>query len=81
MNIARAQHNEGGWRYRPGDAGDTSVVGWQVMALKSAQMAGLNVPQSTLDKARRYLASARRGKDKAEYGYQKSSGGTPAMTA
>ncbi len=33
----------GGWRYAPGEAGDTSVVGWQLMALKSAHMAGLNI--------------------------------------
>ena len=79
--VVAAQHKEGGWRYRPGDAGDTSVVGWQVMALKSAQMASLNVPETTLEKARKYLQSARRGKNKAEYGYQRSSGGTPAMTA
>ena len=79
--IVAAQHNQGGWRYRPGDAGDTSVVGWQVMALKSAQMAGLKVPQGTLDKAKGYLSRVRRGKDKAEFGYQNSGGGTPAMTA
>ena len=32
--IVRAQNPQtGGWRYQPGDAGDTSVLGWQVMAL------------------------------------------------
>ncbi len=37
---------EGGWRYQgnPDEGGDTSVVGWQVMALKSGIMAGLDVP-------------------------------------
>ena len=34
---------------RPAMGGDTSVVGWQVMALKSAQLAYLNVPQSAFD--------------------------------
>jgi serine/threonine protein kinase len=27
--LVRAQHTAGGWRYSPGDPGDTSVTGWQ----------------------------------------------------
>ena len=34
----------GGWRYAPRQPGDTSVVGWQLMALKSGHMAYLAVP-------------------------------------
>src|SRR5699024_7243360 len=30
-----SQHPLGGWRYQPGDAGDMSQFGWQVMALKN----------------------------------------------
>ena len=29
----------------PGNPGDTSVTGWQIQALKSAQLAGLSVPK------------------------------------
>ena len=42
--ICRAQHEAGGWRYFPGQPGDTTVLGWQLMALKSARLAGLEVP-------------------------------------
>jgi hypothetical protein len=56
--VARAQDQAGGgWRYAPRQAGDTSVTGWQLMALKSAQMAGLAVPQKTLTLADRFLDS------------------------
>jgi hypothetical protein len=55
--IVYAQHEKGGWRYSPGQEGDMSVTGWQIMALKSAQMAGLDVPASTLKKAERFLDS------------------------
>jgi hypothetical protein len=45
-----------GWRYTPGgdSMADTSVTGWVVMALKSAQLSGLSVPRETLDGALDY---------------------------
>lgn len=45
----------GGWRYTPGAPGDTSVHGWQVMALRSAEMSYLNVPPRPLKLADRFL--------------------------
>jgi hypothetical protein len=47
----------GGWRYAPRQPGDTSMVGWQLMALKSGSMAYLEVPRDTLRKASRFLDS------------------------
>ena len=46
--ICAAQNpNRGGWHYHgtPDEPGDTSVVGWQIMGLKSGIMAGLDVPK------------------------------------
>ncbi len=42
-----AQQNEvdGGWRYEKGQSGDMSMFGWQLMALKSAEIAGLPIPE------------------------------------
>ncbi|MCH7814567.1 MAG: carboxypeptidase regulatory-like domain-containing protein, partial [Planctomycetes bacterium] len=55
--ITRARNREtGGWRYNPGDVGDTSVLGWQAMALASAQKAGLAVPSEAIASARAWLA-------------------------
>ena len=44
------------WRYtvQPGE-NDTSVTGWCVMALKSAQVAGLDVPQAAMQGARAWI--------------------------
>jgi hypothetical protein len=77
--IVSAQHEGGGWRYSPGQAGDTSVTGWHIMALKSAQMAGLDVPEITMKKAQRYLDSCCAPSDEG-YGYV-GPGSTPTMTA
>jgi len=62
--IINTQHRtRGGWRYELDAQGratetDTSVTGWMLMALKSAQMAGLDVPQSAFDKIDAWLDSA-----------------------
>ncbi len=54
--IQSAQNAKtGGWRYSPGVDGDTSVLGWQMSALKSAQLAGLKVDPAVLDGAQKWL--------------------------
>lgn len=68
----------GGWRYMPRQAGDTSVTGWQVAALKTGQTAGLQVSPSTVLRASKFLDSVE--KDGAYYGYT-SPGQGPATTA
>lgn len=80
--IERAQNKRtGGWRYVPGQPGDTSVFGWQLMALKSAQMAGLQVNYETFQAAERWLQSVASGKDKGLYCYLGERQETPSMTA
>jgi len=56
--IVSSQHKpSGGWRYHPNQAADTSVVGWQLMALKSGEMAGLTVSADTFQQVSRWLKS------------------------
>jgi hypothetical protein len=69
-NIARAQNANGGWDYNPGTMRtDTSVSGWQLMALKSGQMAGLEVPKQALDNAAKWLDRVQGASDGSGYGY------------
>lgn len=58
----------GGWRYRPQQAGDTSVTGWQIMALKSGVLAGLQAPRRVASRATSFLNSAS-ADGGARYGY------------
>lgn len=54
--IRRAQTLEGGWRYNPRPVeSDVSVTVTQVVALASARQAGVVVPDTTIDKAIRYI--------------------------
>ena len=69
----------GGWRYRPRQAGDTSVVGWQLMALKSGYMAGFDIPAGVAEKAGLFLDTVQRNGGSA-YGYT-SPGQGEATTA
>jgi hypothetical protein len=79
--IVNAQNPDtGGWRYIPGADGDTSVFGWQLMALKSASLAGLDISPHVLDKARGWLDRVASGEHGGLYGYQDKTP-LPAMCA
>lgn len=82
--IEEAQHEAGGWRYSPGQAGDLSVTGWVIMALASAEMSGLRVQDKTIDGARNFLKFVSSGEHGGAFGYTGpagNNGSTPAMNA
>ena len=77
-----AQHQQrGGWRYSPGQDSDTSVTGWQIMALHSARMAGIELPEKPFDLARKWLDFAGGGEHGGLYGYQSPTDISRAMVA
>ncbi len=51
------QNAAGGFRYSPREAGDLSVSGWFVQALKSGYLAGLSVPNATWAGVNNFLDS------------------------
>jgi hypothetical protein len=58
--LAQTQHpQKGGWRYAPGVNTDLSVTGWQLVALRSGQLAGLRVRSDTLARISECLALCR----------------------
>lgn len=67
----------GGWRYQPKEAGDTSAVGWQLMALKSAKISGLNINPNTYKGVEKFLDSVSSHYG-AFYGYTTAPNGKPA---
>jgi len=71
----------GGWRYQAGDPGDTSQLGWQVMALKSAQLAGVRVPEKRWLRINHFLRSVSGGQYAGLASYRPGGALTRAMTA
>jgi hypothetical protein len=81
--IVNAQLPAGGWRYGPGQAGDTFVTGWQIQALRSAHLAGFAVPNETIRKAMAFLDSVQAGQTivGSAYGHTNTSDASPSTTA
>lgn len=78
----RAQHGStGGWRYLPGDPGDMSQFGWQVMALKSAELAGLTVPEKNRHGMQRFLQNNTSGRFHGLASYRAGERPSRTMTA
>jgi hypothetical protein len=76
--IQRAQAANGSWGYKPGRAGDTSIVGWQIQALAAAKLTkDLVVDDRVIKNAVRFLDFAGGGSKKAMYGYSDSKGAAP----
>jgi hypothetical protein len=74
------QDRLGGWRYGDRSESDLSVTGWVVMALQSARMAGLNVPQNTLYRISGFLDKVAREGGRL-YSYTPGNRWSPSMTA
>ena len=56
--ILTQDKTRGGWRYTPQRGADTSVSGWMMMALKSGQLANLEVELETYQRISKWLRDA-----------------------
>ena len=65
--FVATQSDKGGWKYSPQGRSDLSVTGWVLMALKSARMAGLEVPSEVFLEIEEFLDSVSRD-DPPAYG-------------
>ncbi|VTU02292.1 Uncharacterized protein OS=Planctomyces limnophilus (strain ATCC 43296 / DSM 3776 / IFAM 1008 / 290) GN=Plim_1146 PE=4 SV=1: Prenyltrans_2 [Gemmataceae bacterium] len=80
-HIVKAQAANGSWGYTPGSPGDTSIVGWQIQALKAANLGkDIVVPAATMKKAVDFLNLAGAGSRKAMYGYADNAGAAPGTS-
>ncbi|MEX0713931.1 MAG: hypothetical protein WD278_16455 [Pirellulales bacterium] len=62
--------SEGGWRYYPRQGSDTSVSGWQLMALKCGELAGLAVSAECYQRVERWLDGAQAPSNRSLYAYR-----------
>ena len=78
----RAQHPaSGSWRYQPLDSGDMSQLGWQLMALKSAELSGIPTPAATREGMIRFIKNASSGTHGGIAAYRPNDQPTRTMTA
>ena len=79
--ICQCQNDQGGWRYQPtkSDA-DLSITICQIMALRSARDAGINVPIEVRNKCVDYVKKSQNGDGSFRYTLS-GGGGTFPLTA
>jgi hypothetical protein len=77
--IATQHRQRGGWRYTPQVSSDTSVSGWMMMALKSGQLSGLDVPAETYRGIEHWLGLAQSSDRPDRYRYNPFAPDTPTQ--
>ena len=79
--IQRAQAANGSWGYQAREAGDTSIVGWQVQALAAAQLSkDIVVSPQVIKRAIDFLDYAAAGSKQSMYGYNDNARAAPATS-
>ncbi len=74
QQVPKSEANRGGWRYEPSSSdSDISVSVWQVMSLRAAKNAGLDVPKEAIDNAVAYI--------KRSYRVERDANGKPKSDA
>jgi hypothetical protein len=71
----------GGWRYQPREPGDTSMIGWQLMAWMSGKMSYLRVSPATAVGAARFLDQVQLDDYGSDYAYLDKNQATKATQA
>ena len=79
--LAAQNPSGGGWRYVPSNPGDTSQFGWQLMALKSAELAGIPIPSETRWRMHHFLKSVSSGENHGLAAYRPGQPPSRSMTA
>ena len=79
--LGAQNRSTGGWRYRPQEMGDLSQLGWQLMALKSAELAGVETPTATRDGMIRFVQSVSSGANDGLASYRAGERVSRPMTA
>ncbi len=56
QSVQKDERSKGGWRYQPDSRdSDLSITVWQLMALRSAKNAGMDVPREAIENALAYV--------------------------
>jgi len=64
------QNPDGGWRYTSGQSSDMSVFGWQLIALRCAEVAGVSISDSAKAKMVQFLKDRSLGQNRGLAGYR-----------
>lgn len=81
--VGLQEPGSGGWPPAPGKPADLVTTGWAVVALRTAQLAGVGAPKKQLAKAERFIAACGSDADggAVTYGGQPGGAAASALTA